>query len=581
MKISRIIPLILIIAGTLLAAGRSLRWPVNLAPSITGTFGEQRGQYFHSGIDVKTEGRTGHAVYAVEDGYLHSATARSIGYGNSLIIGHGDMLSQYAHLDSFVEGNIRLNTLMQVIKILYENDIEDFFFRKTKIYFKKGDLIGKSGESGSGPPHLHFALRERGGVINPLEYVAAPDNEAPVIRAITFCVEKNGSTVQSETVAVNKTWWRGFVPLKKVFVAHENDKCFIKLSCYDRVASQNRCAVYKISLLENSIPLYEIDFPRYQWSDSAMAKYIFDSSIPAFAGESLYTYFLCKRGGNAFSRIIAKDNGYITPAEKRRTFTIKVFDFAGNESHIEFSLEKKSGETRDPSEGFMKVPSSRSAALSDTSGRLSFMVPKGALASDAFMKITTGKDCEAIRKIISAGIIQKEDASEVFSVHPFDQLYRGKVKIFIKRPDFISKEEADNILIYHAFEHTGPAGLLTTYNKNRDCFEADTQSNGHFFLLRDRKAPIIALPPFQDCIADIGPFRVLRLYFADDLSGINSKSIRVYLDGMEYPATFDYDRSWVEAKLPRKTISQGLHHLFVRVKDRANNEAFLRSLIAF
>lgn len=580
MRISRIIPLILLVATGLLAAGRALRWPVDLAPSITGTFGEQRGQYFHSGIDVKTEGRTGHSVYAVDDGYLHSATARSTGYGNSLIIAHGDILSQYAHLDSFVEGGIRLNTMMEVIKILYENEVEDFIFRKTRIYFKKGELIGKSGETGSGPPHLHFALRESGGVVNPLEFLKVPDDEAPVIRALTLCVEKNGSTVHRETVAVNKKW-RGFVPEKKVFLAREGERCFITLSCFDRVASRNRCAVYKISLLEEGNPVFEIDFPRYRWPDSSMAKYIFDSSMPAFAGESLYTYFLCRREGNTFSRITAQDNGYITPKDKRRNFTVKVFDFAGNESSLEFSLEKKSGATPDPSEGFTKVLSSKSVTLADFSGSFSLFVPRGTLANDALMKITSSQENETVKKLISTGTIKKEDASAVYSVYPFDQLYRGKARISIRRPDFISKEEADNILIYHSFAHTGPAGLLTTYNRAKDSFEAEIQANGHFFLLRDRKPPLVMLPPFQDCIADIGPFRILRLYFADDLSGINSKSIWVYIDGMKYPAAFDYDRSWAEAKLPRKSISRGVHHLFVRVKDRANNEACVRSLLAF
>ncbi len=580
MKIFRIIPLLLFIATGILAAGRALRWPVDLAPSITGTFGEQRGQYFHSGIDVKTEGRTGHSVYAVEGGYLYSTTAQSRGYGNSLILSHGDIFSQYAHLDSFVEGSVRLNTLMEVIKILYENEVENFIFRKTKIYFKKGDLIGKSGETGSGPPHLHFALRETGGVVNPLKFVKVSDGEAPVIRAITFCVEKNGSTVYSETVAVNKTW-RGFRPEKKVFYAREGDRCFIKLSCFDRVASQNRCAVYKILFLEEDAPIYEIDFARYQWADSSMAKYIFDSSIPTFAGESLYTYFLCKRRGNTFSRIIAQDNGYITPKDKRRNFIIKVFDYAGNETTVEFSLEKHRADARDPSEGFAKIPSSKHTTLADASGRFAFSIPKGSLEHDAMMKILVIPENETVKKLISAGIITAKDASVVYAVHPFDQLYRRNAHVSIKRPDFISKEEANNILIYHSFEHTGHSGLLTVYNRVKDSFEAGTRANGYFFLVRDSKPPLILLPPFQDCITDSGPFRVLRLYFADDLSGINSKSIWVFIDGMKYPATFDYDRNWAEANLPQKAISRGVHHLFVRVKDRANNESCARSLLAF
>lgn len=570
--------IISLMCAAVYAVHNALRWPVDLLPSLTGTFGEQRGKYLHSGIDIKTEGRVGHPVYAIDDGYLYSITSRDIGYGNSIILHHGNFLSQYAHLDSFVEGSQRLNSLVAVIKLLYENDVENFIFNKMRIHLKKGELIAHSGETGAGPPHLHFAIRESSGPVNPLEFFSIDDNEAPIIRAITFCIEKEGSTVYSETVAVHKSWF-SLVPTKKVFKAPSQARCFVKLSCFDRIKGRSRCAVYKITLFEESNPIFEIDFARFRWAESAMAQFIFDSSIPSFEGESLYTYFLCQREGNAFSRIRTRDGGYFTTGPTKKHFTIKVADFAGNESAVEFFLEKD--DSFHIENDYVLVSSRKNSVLADSQGNFTIEYPRNALRKDAYVKIIGSTQHSIIEKLVASNILQKGDVTTIYSVFPFDQLLLQNARVTIKRPEWISKEEANNILIYRSFNETMPVGLLTRYNSAKDCFEAETNNHGHFYLLRDSKSPTIYLPPFQDCVTDKGPERILRLYLTDDLSGINSKSIKVYIDGTLYPSFFDNDRSWIEVKLPKREISKEIHHLFVRVKDRANNLGCFRSIFAF
>ena len=44
--------------------------PLDFKMLLSGTFGELRGNHFHAGIDIKTEGVEGQKVYSIADGYI-------------------------------------------------------------------------------------------------------------------------------------------------------------------------------------------------------------------------------------------------------------------------------------------------------------------------------------------------------------------------------------------------------------------------------------------------------------------------------------------------------------------------------
>lgn len=46
------------------------RYPLDLPPTTAGSFGELRPSHFHSGLDFKTNQRTGYPVHAAADGYV-------------------------------------------------------------------------------------------------------------------------------------------------------------------------------------------------------------------------------------------------------------------------------------------------------------------------------------------------------------------------------------------------------------------------------------------------------------------------------------------------------------------------------
>jgi hypothetical protein len=150
--------------------------------------GEMRGSHFHGGIDIKTGGRIGLPVYATSDGYIYRIAIKTGGYGHALYLRHNDGNSSvYAHLNLFEESLEKYVRYKQ-----YENESYtiQLFPEKNLLTYKKGDIIGYSGNTGSSSgPHLHFEIRdENERYLNPLEFGFSEikDDLTPTIKSIAF-----------------------------------------------------------------------------------------------------------------------------------------------------------------------------------------------------------------------------------------------------------------------------------------------------------------------------------------------------------------------------------------------------------
>ena len=71
---------------TAVVTGQDYLWPVKLGKAITSNFAEVRPRRFHSGIDIRTDGSTGHEIVAIEAGYVWRVKVSSNGYGKVLYL---------------------------------------------------------------------------------------------------------------------------------------------------------------------------------------------------------------------------------------------------------------------------------------------------------------------------------------------------------------------------------------------------------------------------------------------------------------------------------------------------------------
>lgn len=123
-----------------------LGWPTT-GGYISSHVGERWGT-MHKGIDIaRTDRSTSPAIFAAADGTIESAGFNNGGYGNMVIINHGNGLKTlYAHMSS--------------LTVSAGQSIS------------RGEQIGVMGTTGSSTGiHLHFEVHVNGAIQNPVNYL--------------------------------------------------------------------------------------------------------------------------------------------------------------------------------------------------------------------------------------------------------------------------------------------------------------------------------------------------------------------------------------------------------------------------
>ncbi|MBQ5398525.1 MAG: peptidoglycan DD-metalloendopeptidase family protein [Ruminococcus sp.] len=122
-------------------------WPLPYTSNVTSGYGARWGR-FHSGIDIAAGGCYGQSIVAADGGTVEWAGYDSSGYGNYVIINHGNgYKTLYGHCSS-----------------LYVSAGQSV---------SQGQSIAAVGSTGdSTGPHLHFEVRTSGGErLNPANFV--------------------------------------------------------------------------------------------------------------------------------------------------------------------------------------------------------------------------------------------------------------------------------------------------------------------------------------------------------------------------------------------------------------------------
>lgn len=158
-------------------------WPTDASTRITSSFAEYRSTHFHGGIDISTNGQTGFKAFAARDGYVYKVVIAPSGYGKMLYVRHKDgYVSTYAHLKTF---SAEINRIVRQEQYRKGSYAVDLTLADTALPVRKGDVVAYTGDTGFGPPHLHFEIRDENlNPVNPMlcKNFSREDGIAPMIR---------------------------------------------------------------------------------------------------------------------------------------------------------------------------------------------------------------------------------------------------------------------------------------------------------------------------------------------------------------------------------------------------------------
>ncbi|WP_409377631.1 M23 family metallopeptidase [Gracilimonas aurantiaca] len=311
------------------AAQAQYLWPTNASTYLSATFGETRSAHFHAALDIKTWGQEGYKVMATRDGWVYRLLTTERGYGKAVYLKHDDeSYSLYAHMQRF---NEELSRIADSVRI--EQDLSfqlDHLLIEDSIRVKQGEIIGFTGSTGIGPPHLHFELRDKDQApVNPLRKdLEITDSIAPIFSSLLIEPLTPGSAIDgsAHSKVVRPGILNGIYDFGIIRISGTAGFAINAYDMADRVT--NKYAVYSLLLKEGQDTLFYEKLDRFSYEDEEQM--FMDRAAPFPNGKRGYQRLFQKDGGKNPFVIKNDDNSWISPDDTERTYEIIAEDFYGN-----------------------------------------------------------------------------------------------------------------------------------------------------------------------------------------------------------------------------------------------------------
>lgn len=331
--------------------------PLKIPMLLSGSFAELRNNHFHSGIDIKTQGRADLPVYCVADGVVSRISISPSGYGNAIYIDHDNgTTSVFGHLNAF-----RPDIAEYIKNIQYERKSfrVDIPVLPGIFQISKNEIIALSGNSGSsGGPHLHFELRntKNENPVNPLKFgFIVKDNTPPKIYALQISPLSEESHINYTTkkVIYDVEFVNGKYRIKNDAVIPVYGEIGFAIEANDFFdGSANKCGINSMELSVNGVILSTFEINRFSFDDSKKINSYIDYEELIKSNRKFQRTWIepCNTLDN-FE--YSENNGIFEPMIGAvHQVKIEIKDAHNNSSILEFSVEGKYREMHPPVEEF-------------------------------------------------------------------------------------------------------------------------------------------------------------------------------------------------------------------------------------
>jgi hypothetical protein len=529
--------------------------PLEIPLILSGTFAELRSNHFHSGLDIKTQQRTGLKVKAVADGFVSRIKVSHFGYGKALYITHPNgYTSVYAHLRKFspeIESYIKK---LQYKKESYEIEL---FPNSETLPIKKDSLIAYSGNSGgSGGPHLHFEIRDKAErPMNPMLFgIDIKDNTMPIVKSIyayplnenSFVNKSNSKQKLRLVQSIN-----GDYNAESIEAIGDIGFGIETIDRQDLAANSN--GVYNIQTFVNGNKYYELDFKRFSFDETKHINQLIDYEHYISKKQRIQKLF---KKNNPLSIIKSEINdGYISIIDSTNSvYKIKVTDFKNNESWVTVHIKGTKATISKPEEQKITpylIKTNQTTNLKE--GRVSVDFYSDTFYEDFYADFEVKNDTLKLHEDVMAA---KKNFTITYDVSNYtnedkNKLYIARLIGYNNYPSYTYTKRKGNILI------------------------ANTKKLGTYTLATDTVKPTIKPINFKEG-QWLSKYRYLKVKIDDMESGISN--YRATINGKWILMEYDYKTKTLTHDFNDGVVTDTKNNLKVIVTDNVGNNSTFESL---
>ncbi|MFT4778558.1 MAG: hypothetical protein ACJAU0_000724 [Flavobacteriales bacterium] len=542
------------------------RSPLDIPLNLSGNFGEFRNNHFHSGLDIKTQGREGLDVHAIAAGKVSRINVSAYGYGNAVYIDHPDgHTSVYAHLSKF---SPEIEAFVKDAQYELESWEVELYPGPGALLVDSSDVIAWSGNSGSsGGPHLHFEIRQTDTEfpMNPLLWgFEVADHRAPLLKGIQLTPLSDTSAIFSAhakqyfatTSATGKSKLIQTSPIEVYgpvgIGAHT-------LDLLDN--NSNKCGIYEMAMRIDGELIFQQRIDELDFSTKRFINAHSDYRELKTEKRGIHRAFRLPFNELDIYKTIKADGMILIEDDAIHTIDLEVKDVHGNTSSVSFELKKGKPEPKTtvallPSGAKLFQYHKVNALRSDS---CNVYMPEGRLYEDAYVWI------EETRRPSFAQSACYQIGDFLIPIH---ESYILKIRFIDVREELLSKL----FIMRYAPDNK------SSYNRGGDAklgwVTTRVKEFGNYFVAIDTIPPSIKVNSWMKSDRSN---KTISFNITDDLSGVKKYEARV--DGKWIRMSFYSRRARLTYEMSDEAIPANAKVFELKVwDDRGNVSVYTKDI---